>query len=1020
MKLTEIAIKRPVFAWMIMASFIIFGSISFTSLGISERPDVDFPVASVNLRWEGAAPEVIELDVVDILESNLLAVEGIKSITSEAKRGSANITLEFDIGQNIDAAVQEIQSIIAQSQRFLPSDLEPPIVRKSNPEDRPILWLSITSDQMSRRDLMVFVRDQIKDRFQTIDGVSEVILGGYIDPNLRVWASEKKLKQYDLSILDLVSAISAEHAEYPAGVFENPKKEYNIRILGETVTPEDFSKIAINRRAGQPNFTPIFLGQVATVEDDLADVRRISRVMGKPTVGLGIRKQSGVNSVAVAQAIKARMKQVARSLPKGAEIGINYDGTVFVEEAIGELQFTLIIAAIMTSLVVWFFLGSFGASFNIMLSIPTVVIATFMALKLFGFTLNTFTMLGLTLAVGLIVDDNIMILENISRIFKKNKNAAQAALEGTKEISFAALAASSAIIAIFLPIGFISGMVGRYFFEFSLTISAAIALSFVDAVTLTPMRAMYLLKSEAIDKMRWIDGVMERLEVKYYRSLKWSLNHKLTTLGISLIILFSSVIIYKNIKQEFLPPQDQSRLFMIMKTKPGSSLEFTDNKIKEIEKIMLTQPEIQRYFVAVGGFGGDEANSAVSYITLRSIKDRPINTELGRKLTQQEFSSYLRDKLRAVEGVFVIIQDPSLSGFSAGRSYPIEFSLTGPDWDKLIELSQLAQDIMKESGMVSDIDTNYRGRVPELRILPDRDKALKRGVSVDDIGRTIQSMVSGIVAGKFAKGGRRYDIRVKIKDSELTDISDISKIMVRNNRGELVSLSEVTKIEEQEGLLSITRDNRARAVALFANLAPGASQAEALDLIAEKVGPKLPKDYLLIQSGAAQTFQESSSSLIFVLVLGIIIAYMILASQFNSFIHPITILSALPFSLVGAMLALWLFSKTLNIYSMIGVILLMGIVKKNSIILVDFTNQMKEQGLSTIEALLKACPIRLRPIVMTSVSTMAGTLPAALAMGPGSETRIPMALAVIGGVLVSTFLTLYVVPCLYSLFSRKS
>jgi HAE1 family hydrophobic/amphiphilic exporter-1 len=480
------------------------------------------------------------------------------------------------------------------------------------------------------------------------------------------------------------------------------------------------------------------------------------------------------------------------------------------------------------------------------------------------------------------------------------------------------------------------------------------------------------------------------------------------------------VIIYKNIKQEFLPPQDQSRLFMIMKTKPGSSLEFTDNKIKEIEKIMLTQPEIQRYFVAVGGFGGDEANSAVSYITLRSIKDRPINTELGRKLTQQEFSSYLRDKLRAVEGVFVIIQDPSLSGFSAGRSYPIEFSLTGPDWDKLIELSQLAQDIMKESGMVSDIDTNYRGRVPELRILPDRDKALKRGVSVDDIGRTIQSMVSGIVAGKFAKGGRRYDIRVKIKDSELTDISDISKIMVRNNRGELVSLSEVTKIEEQEGLLSITRDNRARAVALFANLAPGASQAEALDLIAEKVGPKLPKDYLLIQSGAAQTFQESSSSLIFVLVLGIIIAYMILASQFNSFIHPITILSALPFSLVGAMLALWLFSKTLNIYSMIGVILLMGIVKKNSIILVDFTNQMKEQGLSTIEALLKACPIRLRPIVMTSVSTMAGTLPAALAMGPGSETRIPMALAVIGGVLVSTFLTLYVVPCLYSLFSRKS
>lgn len=1019
MKLTEIAIKKPVFAWMIMASFITFGAISFTKLGISEKPDVDFPVVSVSIEWPGAAPEVIELDVIDIVESSLLSVEGIQKITSEARRGRADVVLEFNLDRDIDNAVQEVQSILGRTQRSLPDDIEPPIVRKSNPEDRPILWLSVTSSKLSKRDLMVFVRDQIKDRFQTIEGVSEVLLGGYIEPNLRVWLNDHKLKSYDLTATDIVAAIEREHAEYPAGIFENETTEYNIRVLGENTSVDDFELLSINQRGGAPNYNPIPLKSVARIEDDLDDVRRISRVMGNSSVGLGIRKQRGSNSVAVAQAVKEKMKDVANSLPEGAEIGVNYDGTVFVEDSISELQSTLIYSAIMTALVVWFFLGSLGASLNIMLSIPTALIATFMALQYWGFTLNTFTMLGLTLAVGLVVDDNIMILENISRLYKKTKNSTKAALIGTQEISFAALAASTAIIAIFVPIGFMSGIVGRYFYQFAMTITAAIIFSYIDAVTLTPMRAVFLLNRGEGEKVRWIDKVMNKLELRYSSMLNWALSHRIFVFIGAVLMIILTFFIFKNIKKEFVPPQDQSRLLLIMKTKPGSSLEFTNTKVREIEKILMSQNELQRYFVAIGGFSGNESNSAVSYVTMKPIKARPKNKVTNTVLTQQEFSDQIKKEFKSVEGIFVIVQDPSLGGFSAGRSYPVEFNLTGPNWEKLFDLSEEIKKKMSESGFLSDVDSNYKGLIPEIRIIPDRKKALARGVSVSEIGRTIQATVSGVIAGKFAKGGRRYDVRVKIEGSELTEIKDISDIMVRNNRGELVSLKDVTTIVTDEGLLSITREDRARAIAVYANLAPGKSQGEAIDFINDQIATSLPDGYGMMQSGASKTYQESFSSLLFVIALGLIIAYMILASQFNSFIHPVTILSALPFSITGAFVALWVFDKTINIYSLIGVILLMGIVKKNSIILVDFTNQLREQGMSIMDAIKEACPIRLRPILMTSVSTIAGTLPAALTFGAGSETRIPMALAVIGGVIIATFLTLFVIPCLYSVIPGK-
>lgn len=1020
MNLTEISIKKPVFAWMIMASFIVFGYLSFRDLGVSEKPDVDFPEVSISLDWEGAAPEVIELDVLDPLESALLAVEGIKTMTSSARRGRASISVSFDINRDIDVAVNEIQSVLSAAQRRLPDDIEPPVVRKSNPEDRPIIWLSITTTSMTKLELMTFVRDQVKDRFATIDGVSEVILGGFVDPSLRVWASDKKLRENDLTVTDITSAITREHQEYPAGIFENSKDEFNVRVLGEATNIVDFSNININQRGGAPIYVPLKLKDVSKVEDGLDDVKRISRVMGQSAIGLGFRKKRGSNAVEVASGIKEKMAIVKPTLPEGLDIGINYDSTVFIEDAVGELKFTLLMSGVLTAIVVWIFLGSFGAAFNIMLSIPTAIIATFMGLKYFGFTLNTFTMLALTLAVGMVVDDNIMILENITRKFKEGNSKIKASLLGTKEISFAALASSIAIVAIFMPLGFMKGITGKYFFEFAITICLAIGFSYIDAVTLTPMRTSFMLGNDNDEGKRWIDHVMLFLENIYHKTLVFCLRFRFVVLGIAVLGFGLTYFIFNNLKKEFTPSQDQSRLMLMMKTKPGSSLEFTSNKVKEVEELLLGIPEIQRYFVAIGGFSGSESNTANGFITLFDMKSRPINKDKGRYLSQAEIGQLIKDRAKErLSDITIFVRDPSLSGLGGGSSYPIEFNISGPDFNVLSKISEEFKVKMEESKLMVEADSNFKGLIPELHIIPDRQKALERGVSVSQIGQTIQAMVSGIVAGKFSKGGRRYDIKVKILNDELKEITDITKIMVRNNRGQLIPLSDVTKIEETKGLQTITREDRARSITMTANLPLGVAQSEAIEYIRTKLKENLPEGYTIIESGAMKTYNESFESLLFVIVLGLIIAYMVLASQFNSFVSPLVILSALPFSFTGAFLALEIFNQTINMYSMIGLILLMGIVKKNSIILVDFANQLRANGLNVNDALLRACPIRLRPILMTSVSTIAGTLPAAMALGPGAETRIPMALVVIGGLLFSTVLTLIIVPCLYSVIPGR-
>ena len=1021
MNLSELSIRRPVLAWMMMIALIVFGAICFTRMGISQLPDVDFPVVNVSLSLQNAAPEVMESDVVDLVEDTVMGIEGIRTVTSNASQGAANVTIEFEIDRNIDVALQEVQNRISQVQRQLPSKMDPPSITKTNPEDQPILWVMVTSDgQMPLYQQMIYARNTLKNQFSTISGVGSITLGGYVDPNLRVWISEEKLKQYQMNSDDVLTAITNEQIEQPAGRIENPEKETNVRLQGEALSPLDFGKIRINQRGGAPNYNPIPISDVARIEEGLSDIRAISRYNGKVAVGLGIVKQRGTNAVEVAKKVIEKVKLLQPSMPQGLYVDARLDTTKFIKESVSELNFTLILSAILTSLVCYFFLGSWSSTFNVLLAIPTSIVGAFIILYFFGFTLNTFTLLGLSLAIGIVVDDAIMMLENIVRHAEMGKTRREAALVGSREITFAALAATIAIAAIFVPVIFMKGVIGRFFYQYGITVTVAVFLSLLEALTLTPMRCAEFLHVAAHGhSMGWVadtmNRIMARLENSYRKVLDSLLHYRWTVLLASLAFFAVSLLLLKSMPKELIPSQDQSLFVVTIKTPVGSSITATDVQFKKAEAYLASQPEVLEYYTTIGNYQGEDiVNAGQIYVTLKEMGDRKATQKQIMDRTQKDLAALL-------PSAEVFPQDLSLSGFTASRGFPIELMLQGPDWDKL---AVYAKDFMKEyreSGLISDLNTDYQEGMPELEIFPDRDLSAQRGISVLSLGKEVSTLLGGQIftsATQYPKDGHRYDIRVRSSPNEHSEEKNLDTLMVRNNRGELIKISDVVKTEMKPALQMITRMNRQRAIAMYANVASGQSQQAALEKASEIAARVLPSGYRLVLSGSATTFRESFDSLIFALILGIFVSYMVLASQFNSFIHPITVLMALPFSLSGAFFGLFFMHQSLNLFSMIGLILLMGIVKKNSILLVDFTNQRRDEGLSLEEALKEACPVRLRPILMTSIATIAGAIPAALALGPGAETRTPMAISIIGGVLVSTVLTLFVVPCVYSLMSR--
>ncbi|TGK02698.1 efflux RND transporter permease subunit [Leptospira langatensis] len=1060
MKLSEVSIRNPIFAWMMMLAIILLGSIGFSRMGLSQMPDVDFPVVNVTLNLTGANAQVMETDVVDPIEEVLMTVQGVVEVRSVSTDGSATITVELELKRDVDVAVQEIQTKIAQVSNKLPDDLDPAIIMKSNPDDQPIVWVALTAPNRTDQEKMVYVKTHLKDKFQEISGVGEIILGGYVDRTINVFLDPIRLLRTEFTVTDIINTLTEQNIEVPSGRVQNRMSEVSLRAVGDVPTVEQFSNIYLNSRSGAAMFRPIRLREVAKVEDGLDEIRRISRFNGVSAVGLGIKKIKGSNAVQVGDLIKQKVVELRPSLPPGFELNVSNDNTTFIKDSVHELVFTLVLSALLTGLVCRLFLGNWSSTWNVLLAIPTSVMGTFLILYFAGFTLNTFTLLGLSLATGIVVDDAIMVLENISRHRESGKTWFNAALDGASEIRFAALAATLAIIAIFLPVAFMSGIIGRYFLEFGVTVSVAVALSLFEALSFTPMRASryrekiaaqankkkgkapvfpipaqegrfqvlfsrFKTATERYSFFKRMDPVIENFlqfsERVYGRALEFVLRRPAFVLVASTLFFLFSLAFLGLLKKEFIPPQDMGRFILRAKMPIGSSIIRTDEAMKKVENYLTAKPIVEKYMSNIGGFGGTESNTAMFFVTMKDMGSRPKSKKTGREITQFEVFAELRKELKELvpEAKFSV-QDLSQRGFSAGRGYPVELVLTGPDWATLAKLSDGIREKLDSTKTILDIDTDYVSGQPEVKILPNREAAALRGVSMANIGNTIGPLMGGRYVSRFTENGRSFDVRVKIDKDKGESPDIIPNIGVRNTYGEIVRLKDVLVLQATNTLKNITRVNRDRSIKIFGNPPKEKGQNWATDQ-ALKIGREmLPEGYHMEVTGSAKTAAESGSSLGWALALGIVMSFMILASQFNSLKQPFYILLSMPFSFSGALIALYIAGQSFNMYSFIGLILLLGLVKKNSILLVEFVNHVRKEGKSIPDAIRLGCPVRLRPVLMTTFSSIAAAIPPALALGPGAETRIPMAITILGGLVVSTLITLVVVPAAYYLMEKET
>jgi len=1000
--LTDVSIRNPVFAWMLMASMILFGLISVTRLGISQYPDVDYPNVTVSLSWPGASPSAIEREVLEPIEESLAQVEGVQTMQAQARQGSARITCTFDLSRNVDLALQDVQAKVAQTQRSLPADVPAATVSKSNPDDTPIVTVGVYGP-FARQMLSDVAKYQVQEKLQTVGGVGQITLNGYVDRNIRIWLDTDKMNERGVVVTDIIGSIQKQHVELPGGTLDTSQRQLNVRLLGEALDLDALKKLVVRK----VNDTPVHLEDVALVEDGFQDVTNLAQLDGQPLQALGILKQRGTNAVAVAKAIRAKVAEIQRNVPQGMKVEVLADTTVFIEESVNEIELELGLALVLTALVCWLFLGSLSSTLNVVLAIPMSLLGTVAVIYFIGFTLNTFTLLGLSLAVGLVVDDAVMVMENIYRHAEMGKPKERAALDGTKEITTAALAATLAVIAIFLPVIFMKGIIGRFFFQFGITLSIAVLLSYFEAVTLAPARCAQILTTSREGRSRvgrTVDAAFVKLEHAYARALSVCLGHPWTVLAAAVLLLAGSMAVVPFIKTEFIPSQDQSQLVVRIQTETGTSVAAAKPLIDRAEQILAKRPEVARVLSTLSGTTGS--------MTLTLVPPKQ------RSLSAQALSQDLRKQLSRIAGIRASVQDPSQQGFGVSKGFPVDFTVRGPDWDTLVKNAMKLKDELATSGVTTDLSTDYQIGAPEVQMTPDRRRASDLGISMADLGNAVSTLIGGNVVGKFSVDGRRVDMRMRLMATQRTRPEDLGEIRMRTQTGDTVPMSLVVTTTEAASLQSINRLDRERAIGITGNVAPGHSQSEAMAYV-DTLAKDLPLGYHVVASGQASQLTETTSGLFFALAIGILVAYMVLGSQFNSFLHPVTVLTILPLALSGAALGLFISGKTLNIFSMIGVLLLMGIVKKNSILLVEYANRVREvDHLGARDAMHKAGPLRLRPILMTTVAIMMSAVPAILGLGPGTETRSPMAAVVLGGLTVSTVLSLLVVPCFYVVSDR--
>ncbi|GAB1146886.1 MULTISPECIES: efflux RND transporter permease subunit [Shewanella] len=1014
MILTDISVKRPVFASVISLLLIAFGLVSFGKLPLREYPDIDPPIVSIDTSYRGASASVVESRITQLIEDRISGVEGIRHIDSSSTDGRSSVVLEFDIDRDIEAAANDVRDRIAGLLDNLPEEADPPEVQKANGGDEVIMWLNLVSDQMTTLQLTDYARRYLTDRFSVIDGVANMRVGGGKVYAMRVWIDRQALAARNLTVADVEAALRSENVELPAGSIESKERHFTVRLERSFRTAEDFANLVLTQ--GGDGYL-VKLGDVARVEIGSEEERIMFRGNGEAMIGLGVSKQSTANTLEVARAVNKLVDEINPTLPQGMEIKRSYDSSVFIEASIDEVYQTLFIAIILVIIVIYLFLGSVRAMLIPALTVPVSLLATFIVLYALGYTINLLTLLAMILAIGMVVDDAIVMLENIHRRIEEGDSPLKAAFLGAREVAFAVIATTAVLVAVFMPITFLDGDLGKLFKEFAVTMSAAVLFSSVVALTLSPMMCSKLLKPASQDTwlMRQVDKGMNALAGFYSRSLTGAMKHPLLVSLLVVAALGASAYMVKLIPQEFAPEEDRGSMFLMVNGPEGASYEYIEAYMNEVEQRLMPlvdSGEIKRLLIrAPRGWGGSaNFSNGMAIIVLN---------DWGQRRPAKEIINDVRARLADLAGVraFPVMRQ----AFGRGVGKPVQFVIGGPSYEELARWRDIMLEKAAENPNLVGLDHDYKETKPQLRVVIDKDRAADLGVSIAHIGRTLESMLGSRLVTTFMRDGEEYDVIIEGNRDSQNTASDMQNIYVRSDRSkQLIPLSNLVSIEEFADASQLHRYNRMRAITLEASLAEGYSLGEALDYLNDLAHTYLPAEALISYKGQSLDYQESGSSMYFVFLLALGIVFLVLAAQFESYIHPMVIMLTVPLATVGALVGLLLTGQSLNIYSQIGIIMLVGLAAKNGILIVEFANQLRDKGVDFDAAILQAANQRLRPILMTGITTAAGAVPLVLAEGAGAETRFVIGVVVLSGILLATLFTLLVIPVAYSLFARHS
>jgi len=1007
MVISEICIRRPVFASVLSLLLVLIGTISYQQLTVREYPNIDPPVVTVETTYRGASAEIIETQVAQVLEESLAGIEGIDFMTSTNRAEQSQITVVFRLDRDADSAASDVRDRVSRVRGKLPDEIDEPIIQKTEADAQPIIYLAFASDRHDAMEVTDYANRYVKEQLQNLPGVAQIRIFGDRTYSMRIWLDPKRMAAHGVTPQDVEAALRRQNVEVPGGRIESAQREFNVLAETDLRTPEQFGAMILREEQGYL----VRLRDVARVEVGPRDERRSVRYKGENAVAMGIIKQATANPLEVSQAIRAELPQIATTLPEGMELSIGHDKSVFIQESIDNVYTTIAEAIVLVVLIIFLFLRSFRATLIPLVTIPVSLIGAFAVMALLGFSINLLTLLALVLAIGLVVDDAIVMLENIFRHVENGETPVQAALKGSREIGFAVLAMTMTLAAVYAPVGFLGGTTGKLFTEFAWTLAGAVMVSGFVALSLTPMMCSKLLHHEAKHGIlyRAIEALLDGLTRGYRATLRVGLRLRWLVLGLGLAVFAAGIPLYQQLPEELAPIEDQSTIFTVFIAPEGATLDYTDRYARQLEGIVAAVPEVNRYFV-VSGF--PTVSQGVMFTKLTDWSER--------ERLQQAITQELRGKFFGVPGVLAFAADPPPLGQSV-RSNPLDLVLlTTRSYDELEALVGQVIARGNEQPALSNLDSDLKLNKPQIRVTMDREKIADLGLSVEEVGRTLETLFGGREVTRFKRAGEQYDVIIQVADIERTDPAALSQVYVRSPRGQMVQLANLITIEETIAPKELNHFNQLRSATITArSLEPGWTQGQALAQIEAVAREVLPPDVRLDFAGATREFKTSSASLAFTFLLALGFIYLVLAAQFESFVDPLIIMLTVPLAMTGALLALNLTGGTLNIYSKVGMITLIGLITKHGILIVEFSNQLQRQGHSKLEAVIEASVLRLRPILMTTGAMSLGALPLALAIGAGAESRQEIGWVIVGGILVGTLFTLFVIPAVYMVLARR-